>query len=614
MASGSFTKQVGNRNYAENEYIKVWWESTPDPENNRSKVHVWAKMYRPWSLAVDFNQDIEYWINGEKYTTSRYGWRGSGWTKAYLDKTVYVPHNDEGKKTVKIRVRTQVKAWLDDYVGWVDTGYQKCKLDNLDRKSEISVDKAVATLGETIKVTLRRSSSKVRHTIVLKIGDQKFYILKKDNDDGKTNEFSYTLSPEELLPYMASQTVSASVIVKTYLDSTGLGTNNRSISLNIRRNVDKPSLNVSDIHVQPVHISNNFTSEYFIQNKSKANIIINPTTALGDAGAIKTYTVSINGVSANYNTNNITIENVLGVAGRNKITVEVIDGRGVRSDPVHYEFNVLPWGAPLILNFNVSRCLADGTLNKSGAYAKVSFDYKFYNCNQDNDVNIEISVRNPLNGENFTLKKVWSSNSASSGDIINEATGSISEVLNGTFSIDNSFEFKLRIYDTLGGTAEYYENISTEELLIDLYEKGVAVGKVVERTTDNGVFEVGWDAYFDGIIYGNVQTNVSDVRNKLLVDNDINKLLDIWDKLSVVLFKYRDSDNKILAGLIAQDVISIFSANGLDWRDYGVVYDDPATGYYSINYEFINQLSMLKVKMVQSQLNDLAERVAKLEK
>lgn len=605
MASGSFTKQVGNRTHISNEYIQVWWSSTPDPANNRSLVRVYAKMYRPWYLYVDYNQSIEMWINGTKFTGSRYGWRGSGWTEAYIDRSLWVPHNADGTKTVSIRVNTQVKAWLDSWVGWVDTGYRSCKLDNLARKSTFTLDKANAILDDIVNVNLARSSSTVRHAISLKVGDYTKSILAKADDNGSTKTYPIELSPDEFLPHMVGQSATATVTTTTYNGSASLGTNSQSFNLKLRSDEDKPSIpdGETGLKIEAIPIEPNTSTEHYVQGKTQARIIVSPDITIGDAGAIKTYKVSVNGVTGNYTSNVITTD-ALGISGVNTISATVIDGRGMESNMVTATIDVLPYFVPLISNLSIIRCLEDGTSDKSGTYIKVTLGYKFADSGGNNSATIVLSDRNSVDSNEYTEKHTW--NIAAT----DEAEGEISEVL-GVYSVDNSYDFKVSITDFFGAQSASFADIGTEELLVDLSSNGVGIGKVVER---ENALEVYWDAYFDGTVYGTVQANTSDVRKKLLADESISPLLAIWDELSVVLFRYRDGDEKILAGLIAQDVISIFNANELDWREYGIVYEDPATGFYSINYEFINQLSMLKVKMLQMQLNDLADRVARLEK
>lgn len=603
MASGSFTVQVGNRSNISNEYIQVWWTATPDAANNRSLVRVYAKMYRPWYLYVDYNQRIELWINGTKFTGSRYGWRGQGWTEAYIDKSAWVYHNGDGTKSINIRLRTEVKAWLRSYVGWVDTGNRACKLDNLARKSSFLLSKTQAQLGETVNVNLARSSSSVRHTITFNVGEYTKSVLTKANDNGSTTSYPITLTASEILPYMVGRTATGKVTVTTYNGGTSLGSDSKSFGIKLRDNVDRPSVSRENIQIEAVPIEPNTSTQHYIQGKTQARITITPTVTSGEAGAIKTYNVTV-GDQKFSSSSNVILTDALATSGNTAVKVSVIDGRGMSSKaPTTKNINVLPYFTPIVANFSVARCTSDGTLNTSGQCIKVTFDYRLADCSGNNSATIVLSERNSVNSNTYTTKNTWTL------DAEDEASATITQVF-GTYSVDNSFDFGLTITDFFGASSAAYTDIGTEELLIDMSADGVAIGKVVER---QNALEVEWDSYFDGTIYGTVQANTSDIRKKLLVDGDIDALLDIWDELSVVLFKYRDGDEKILPGLVAQDVISVFNAHELDWRDYGMIYEDPQTGFYSINYEFVNQLSMLKVRKVQSELAELAKRVCVLE-
>lgn len=597
MASGSFSKTVGNRDYASNEYIKVWWSAKADPANNRSLVRAYAKMYRPHYLYVDYNQRIELYINGTKYTGSRYGWRGQGWTEAYIDKSRYVTHNSDGKKSIYIRCRTEVKAWLNSYVGWVDTGNHLCKLDNLARKSSFSLNKSSAKLGESITVSLSRSSSAVRHSITMKVGSKTFTILAKSNDNGSTKSYSYTLTPDNILPYMTGKSATATVTLKTYNGNTSLGTSSKSFKINLRTS-DKPSVSSSNITITPVPISPNTSTEYYIQGKSKAQITITPTVTSGTAGAIKTYTVTVNGVSKNYTSNVITTD-ALNKSGTNTISVTVTDGRGMVSDATSKTIEVLEYSVPVISAFSVDRCDSDGTLNKSGTYAKVAFNYKFSSCGGVNSATIVLSDKNEVDSNDYTVKETWEKS---------DGSGTISQVF-GTYSVDDSFDFKLVITDDFNATNTYYAEMGTEELLVDFASNAVAIGKVAER---QNAFEVEWPAYFEDTIYGTVSANTSDERLKYLVDDDIEPLLRVYDQLYPIFFTYKhDADNKVLLGHIAQYVVELMEQEDLDWKKYGLVYQDETTGYFSLNYEFLNQLGMYKIKILEDQMRYVLRQVEK---
>lgn len=614
MAKGNFTVQVGNRtDGTTNEYIKVWWESTPDAANNRSKVRVYAKMYRPRRLDVDGNRDIELWINGEKFTATRYGWSGKGWTKAYIDKSVWVTHKNDGTKSIKIRLKTQVKAQLRSYVGWVDTGNKTIQLDKLAQKSSFTLDKTSASLGDTIKLALSRSSTSVRHKISLQVGDYTKIVLEKTDDNGTSTLYPIPMAAYQILPYMDGKTAIAKITVTTYDGSSSLGTTSKKVTLSLRDGIDGANIATdgTGLIVEAIPISPNILTSHYIQLRTNIKITINATATSGTAGTIKEYIAtfnsgnSISNQSISSKSNTIITDSGILKPGTWTISAVAIDGRGMKSNVASTKIEVLPYFEPFLSEFSALRCLSDGTLDKTGDHIKVTFNYNFADCDGNNNAVISLRERNSIDSSSYVDRKSWTINNSDSSD----GTGTITEVL-GTYSVDNSFNFELEIIDSFYASSTIYTDIGTEELLIDLSPNSVAVGKVAER---ENALEVGWDAHFEGAIYGTVQANTSDIRKKILIDEKADTLLDIWDELSVVLFKYRDGDEKILPGLVAQDVISIFNAHELDWRDYGMVYEDPQTGFYSINYEFVNQLSMLKVREVQDSLADLAKRVCVLE-
>ena len=223
-------------------------------------------------------------------------------------------------------------------------------------------------------------------------------------------------------------------------------------------------------------------------------------------------------------------------------------------------------------------------------------------CNGGNTATITLKEKSEIGSEAYTDKKTWNIAAGTT-------TGSIDEVL-GTYPAETSYNFALVITDSMNNTYTVYADIGTEEMLIDLAPNAVGIGKVVER---ENALEVEWPAYFENIIYGTVQANTSDARLKVIVDDDMEPLLNIWDSLNYILYKYRDGDDKTQLGIVAQEVIDLFEANNLDWEKYGIVYKDSSSGYYSINYEFINQLTTIKLKVLQMRVFILEEKMDKLE-
>lgn len=596
MASGSFTKYIDNRNHL---YVKISWSSTPISGSNSSRVTVSANLYRRYKLYSSARKDYTLTINGTRFTGHRSGWNGVGWTGNFISGTVNVPHNADGNKSISISLWFEFGITYNGiYYGNQSASYT-IKLDRLASKSSFTLSPSSSIeIGQTLTVNLKRSGTNVRHSIVGDIGGNTFSILDKSSDNGSATSYTKQLTPATFLPYMDAAQKTLKVTLTTYNGSSSLGTSSLTIPVKIR-STDKPSISTSDVTVSVVPISPNTIDEVYIQNKSQAKITITPTLVSGDAGKIKTIRVTLNGTTTTYAATDSDTQEIitepLGVSGQNTVTVEVIDARGMVSDPITKTFNVLAYSIPQISNFTASRCDQDGTLNKSGQYIKVTAT-ALQSCPDHNSATIVIEKKDRLGTEYTTLETISSATGASTAI----------EKVYGPYSVDTSYDIRMTITDAFGATGSAIAEVGTEELLLDFSPTSVAIGKVCER---ENAFEVNLPAYFEETIYGTVQTNTSDSRLKTLCDENIDTLLPILDEIQVVLFRYNNiRDYKKQLGVIAQDVMQIFNEHDLDWNDYGIIYED--NGIYSINYNFINQLMLLKIQHMQMQINALIKYIS----
>lgn len=124
----------------------------------------------------------------------------------------------------------------------------------------------------------------------------------------------------------------------------------------------------------------------------------------------------------------------------------------------------------------------------------------------------------------------------------------------------------------------------------------------------------------NGTVTGNgAYINSSDARlktNKQYISDD---LMEVYDKLTPCAFEYINNDSgKLEIGLYAQDVIKAFEECGLDYHDYNIIGkstfdEEDKTEYYTLAYEYIDMLTMNKVKMLEKENQDLRYRVEDLE-
>lgn len=637
MASSSFVKYITPKTdkYPNRAYLKVWWESTPIG-NNKSNVHVWAKIYRPYTVSSTATKDVELTVAGvKKNSTVPGGWGGKGWTDKIIENTVTVTHDSEGQKKIYIQCAAELTCKFNGtyYSDPVVTSKTLCTLDNLLTKTSISLDKTSCSIGDTVKIKLSRKTSTVRHKITATFDEYSKTILSRSNDNGSTASYDFNLTPS-LIDHMSSKSVTVKIACTTYNNLTSLGSITKSFTLSLR-DTDRiritedmvtftyaPLYSAHDITEVPVYqwssvdfkikipdsyLPGSYSSKYnrirridgYLNNSTTKNSSITLVDSSDYVSDINNHT-NTNFEGSLKNSGFTVLKNDLLKSGDNTLTLYAIDNRGLKSEPLNITVTTYPRNAIIINSATFLRCLENGTIDKTGTNVKFNAEIDFSSINNLNELTIRIYQK--LEAEDKSEYKLI--------DTIKTKSGTISKIYQN-YSIDNRYNFKLEIddrFDTLSNVS-YYE-LGTEDILIDMYKNSVCIGGVSNRES---AFEVNLDSYFEGTIYGTVQTNASDMRLKELVDDDLIPLLKIWDEMTVVLYKYKDYNNKIQAGVIAQEIIELFNKHEIDWKKYGIVYQDPYTGYYSINYEFLNQLSILKVKLLQWKLLSIDQRLEKLE-
>ena len=599
MASGSFTYYIDSKHY---NYVKLSWSSKA-VGSNTSRVTVSASLYRKYAIRSTAKKNFSLTINGNTKRGSRAGWNGKGWV-TFITHTVDVPHNSDGTKSCPISCSMVFDiTFSGKWYGTQNIGTYYARLDQLTRKSSFTLSPTSGLkVGDKFTVNLSRSDSRVRHDITGNIGNYTFPILAKANDNGSTKSYTYTLDPDVVLPYMDSATKTLKVTLTTWNGGTSLGTSVATVPLSLRDS-DKPSIDsASGLAISAVPIAPNTNTTDYFQNWTKAGITITPAVIPGST--IKNVKIVNNGeVVKSYSPTGsppFEVEIPLTISGANKFEITVTDSRGMISNTATKTVNVISYSFPQISNLTAERCNQDGTLNKAGSYIKTVFDV-IHSCGADNPTAVTIFVRERLATNEWTeLEKI---------ENITDNTSNISKIY-GPYTADKSFDIRAYVQDAFGNTADSVAEVGTEELLVDFSPTSVAIGKVAER---DEAFEVDFPSYFSKTIYGTVQTVTSDERLKDICSTDVTPLLPIWKELQVVLFRYNNyEDTKIQAGLIAQDVIKLFEKYKLDWRDYGVVYEAD-TGYYSVNYNFINTLSIEVIKTLLRGYESLERRVKALE-
>ena len=114
--------------------------------------------------------------------------------------------------------------------------------------------------------------------------------------------------------------------------------------------------------------------------------------------------------------------------------------------------------------------------------------------------------------------------------------------------------------------------------------------------------------------------NVSDRRMKDNIEDIPDEFISVWKDLMPKIFTWNElADNGEMRkqfGLIAQDVIEVFTKHGLDYREYGFVstYDKAGVEYFTVAYDHYHMLTALTVRKQQAEIDELKSQMQEVRK
>lgn len=489
MASGNFTGSTSN------EYItpRISWSSTSNVSTNKSQLTVRFQLKKS-SKSSSSTYGTGSWtmtINGTSYSFSDVITIPTNDTyQTIYSKTVTISHNDDGSKSVTIKVTG----------GIPDTTYTStslngtAKLDTIPRSSSFSIPSSVNT-GSKLTVSITPSSSTFRHKVRFEIDGTTKYT--SGFIAAGTTSFSYTI-PHSWLPSTTSKTMKVYLYTYTSSGTDYIARVNKNITVNVP-SIIKPTIsNVSKTLVSGL-------DGKYVQGKSK--ITLTATAEPGDGAKITTYIfkgVNISGSSSSYTgSSNTKTSSAIQSSGTITYTVTAKDTRGRTSDAYKVSISVYAYAAPQVTSISAKRCLQNGTLDNDGKYAKVT-------------VKISYST---IGGANKRTVKLYNSKDsyASGTTIISSDSTSVSYtgVYGGSFDNTQKYTIRAVITDTYNTNTSIYKEVilatSTRTINIAKHGNGVAIGgmSTVTSSTAKGAFECNWDTNINAklAVSGNITTN-----------------------------------------------------------------------------------------------------------
>lgn len=134
----------------------------------------------------------------------------------------------------------------------------------------------------------------------------------------------------------------------------------------------------------------------------------------------------------------------------------------------------------------------------------------------------------------------------------------------------------------------------------------------IEMYDSSGTVRIKLDGN-DGTIISDSLSQTSDKRLKKDIENIDEKLYNLIEELELKQFKFKDRDNKIHFGIIAQDLIELSEKYDINiLLDYGIITEIKQNEeiLYTVNYI---ELLVLKNKVLENKYNSLLKRVEALE-
>ena len=440
----------------------AWTVDSQSVANNTSTVTAKVQLVSTgssYTINSSASKSGSLTINGTKYNFTFTAALSGNQTKTIYTKTVTVAHNADGTKTCAFSATAGINVTLSGtYYGNV-TASGSGTFDTIARASTISsVTSSVSVNGtNTVAVSITRASSSFTHTVVFSFGS-----YSKTTEDVATST-TYAIPTSWLNAIPSATSGTAKVTVTTYSGSTKIG---GAVSKNFTLTVPATVVpTISSVAVADT-TTNQTTYGNMVQNKSKAKFTITAAGSLGSTiTAYKTVFESKTYTGATPTTATIT------KSGTASATITVTDSRG-RTATFTKTWTVVAYAAPKITSLTAVRCLADGTENYEGTFAKVAFNYTIASVNSKNTNTYAVEYK-PQSST------TWKALANGTGYAVNTS------VISGTgaFSVDSSYDLRLSITDSFG-TIRSQTEIPTAFTLLDFNAsgRGVAFGKVSELT------------------------------------------------------------------------------------------------------------------------------------
>lgn len=420
-------------------------------------------------------------INGTSYSFTFSPSLSGNQVKTILTKTVDIPHNSDGTKSVAISTSLGLHVTLSGVYWGTINASDTVTLATIPRTSSFTLGSSSLTLGNSVAVNIAKASASFAHKVWYKFGS-----INTNIYSGTASSCTLTPSIDDATQIPNATIGTATVTVETYTNTnytTKIGSTSRTLTINVPTSM-KPTIPDNAFTGTGVDSGASYSTFGYVKGKTKCKLTI--SSATGSYGStIKSYNISgggFNSTASSFTTG------VLNTAGSITFTATVTDSRGRVSDPKSVTITVNDYFPPIIEFPGVSRSTAEGIPNNDGTYIRVRFE----------------STSAPI-VVNKTTYKVEYKTSSSTTWINANYTPSVRGFVfgNGTISTSSSYDVRITVSDTITTVNQVF-SVPTAYAILDIKKggKGIAIGKSAEY--DNLV-----DIGVDMRIHGGLQVGLS---------------------------------------------------------------------------------------------------------
>ena len=407
-----------------------------------------------------------YWISingGEETKYSVSYTLPQNTTKTILNKTITVPHKDDGSGTVTVRTEMDTR---------ISAGVVKksasCTLTTIPRASTLdSLSSATSyfTGKLTYKYTPKSSAFYNRCNISLNLNGE--YIRVKSVGLGKKSAAqqtaTVTLSSSELeIVYNELPSATKGVLRFTFRTYSDSGYSNqigdavyKEVTLNIPN--DSTTQAAVSMSLAPVGSLPSAFSGLYVQGKTKVKATLSATGKF--ESTIKSYSMKVDGVT--YDSGDSYTSGYMNTAGSFTVYGYAKDSRGYTGS-TSKSITVIAYSKPKILNVEAERCDSNGNLADNGTYLKIKAKRSYSPVKSGSVQKNFCQIRYRYKLASASSYSAWTTILAK--DSLTSDQVETGALLGGVLSATSSYHVQVQAIDDIGESAYATITVPTDKV------------------------------------------------------------------------------------------------------------------------------------------------------